>query len=150
MSVGLSRSSDGPSRDPSKSNSPTIAPIDIADDSSTGDHTVMTAVLDAARVEFESGGWSGAYERLSTADLHEPLAPDDLERLAVAAQLVGEDEISANSWERAHLQLLEGGEIARAVRCAFWLASGLFSRDRRQHSVRGSAGDGVRGVGRRR
>lgn len=95
---------------------------------SKGDDTVMSAVLDAARVEFDSGGWSGAYRRFSTVDRDEPLGPDDLERLAVAAQLVGEDEISASSWERAHLQLLGGGEIARAVRCAFWLASGLFSR----------------------
>jgi len=88
----------------------------------------MRAVLDVARVGFDRGDWSGAYECFSTADRDKPLGPDDLERLAVAAQLVGQDEVSASSWERAHLQLLEGGELARAVRCAFWLASGLFSR----------------------
>ncbi|MDQ3681378.1 MAG: DNA-binding response regulator, partial [Actinomycetota bacterium] len=88
----------------------------------------MRTLLDSARADFDSGVWSGAYQRLSAADRDEPLGPEDLERLAVAAQLVGEDEISASSWERAHLQLLECGEVARAVRCAFWLASGLFSR----------------------
>ena len=88
----------------------------------------MTTLLRSARADFDSGVWGGAYQRLSAADRDEPLGPEDLERLAVAAQLVGEDEISASSWERAHLQLLERGEVARAVRCAFWLASGLFSR----------------------
>lgn len=88
----------------------------------------MSTLLDSARADFDSGVWSGAYQRLTAADRDEPLGPEDLERLAVAAQLVGEDEISARSWERAHLRLLESGEVARAVRCAFWLASGLFSR----------------------
>lgn len=88
----------------------------------------MGTVLDAARADFDSGVWSGAYARFSAVDRDEPLGPGDLEHLAVAAQLVGEDEVSATSWERAHLRLLELGEVARAVRCAFWLASGLFSR----------------------
>lgn len=88
----------------------------------------MSTVLDAARGDFDSGAWSRAYERFAAADRDEALGPDDLERLAVTAQLVGEDEVSASSWERAHLRLLQRGEIARAVRCAFWLASGLFSR----------------------
>ncbi len=55
----------------------------------------MRTVLDAARADFDSGGWSRAYERFSAVDRDEPLGPGDLERLAVAAQLVGEDEVSA-------------------------------------------------------
>ncbi len=88
----------------------------------------MSTVADAARADFDSGVWRGAYQRFSVADRDEPLEPGDLERFAVAAQLVGEDEVSARCWERAHLELLDRGEVARAVRCAFWLASGLFSR----------------------
>ncbi len=93
-----------------------------------GDQRVMSTALDLARADFDSGGWSRAYERFSALDRDKPLGPGDLERLAVAAQLVGEDEVSASSWERAHLRLLELGEVARSVRCAFWLASALFSR----------------------
>lgn len=89
---------------------------------------MSSALADAARADFDNGVWSAAYQRFSAADRDDPLGPDDVERLAVAAQLVGEDEISASCWERAHLRLLERGEVARAVRCAFWLASGLFSR----------------------
>lgn len=88
----------------------------------------MSTVVDAARADFDNGAWSAAYQRFSAADRDDPLGPDDLERLAVAAQLVGDDATSAGCWERAHRQLLERGEVARAVRCAFWLASGLFSR----------------------
>ncbi len=58
---------------------------------------------------------------MSAADQERGLAPDDLERVAVAAYLLGRDDDSAALWERAHRDLLGSGETARAVRCAFWL-----------------------------
>ncbi len=85
----------------------------------------MTELLDRARRAFERGTWAEAFSRFSAADVEQPLAPEDLERMAAAAQLVGADEVAAATWERAHLQLLDGGEVERAVRCAFWLAYGL-------------------------
>lgn len=88
----------------------------------------MNDVLDQAREAFEQGIWGDAFARFSAAATEQPLAPEDLERLAVVAQLVGEDELSAATWERAHLQLLDRGEVERAVKCAFWLASALLSR----------------------
>lgn len=84
-------------------------------------------VLDHGRSRFESHVWGDAYAYLTAADGEEPLGPDDLERLAVAAALVGKDEASADAWERAHLQLLKRDEVTRAARCAFWLAFGLFN-----------------------
>lgn len=83
--------------------------------------------LDRGRSSFERHVWGDAYEQLSAAQAEEPLGPNDLERLAVAAALVGKDEDSAQAWERAHLQLLEQDEVTRAARCAFWLAFGLFN-----------------------
>ena len=50
---------------------------------------------------------------------------DDLERLAIAAHLVGEDDDSAAAWERAHLACLDAGDRERAARCAFWLGLAL-------------------------
>lgn len=88
----------------------------------------VTELLEQARSDFERRVWGDAYERFSAADNQEPLSGDDLERLAVAAQLVGKDDVSTVMWERAHLQRLERGDIAWAVRCAFWLALGLISR----------------------
>lgn len=88
----------------------------------------MSDVLDRARQAFEQEGWEEACTRFRTADEEQGLAVDDLERLALAAQLVGRDELAQLAWERAHLQLLKRGELERAVRCAFWLAFGLLNR----------------------
>lgn len=87
-----------------------------------------TPLLDRGRVAFDRSQWGEAFARLSAADRDMALAPEDLERLAVAAHLVGEDEASASAWERAHQQFLDRGEVARAVRSAFWLVFGFFSR----------------------
>ena len=87
-----------------------------------------TELLDQAGSDFERGMWGEAYARFSAADHQQPLVAEDLERLAVAAQLVGKDDVSAVMWERAHLQHLERGDLALAVRCAFWLGLGLVNR----------------------
>ncbi|MGH9223058.1 MAG: LuxR C-terminal-related transcriptional regulator [Acidimicrobiales bacterium] len=87
----------------------------------------MTDLLDQARRAFERGTWAEAFRRFSAADVEQPLASEDLEQMAAAAQLVGADAVAASTWERAHLRLLDGGEVERAVRCAFWLAFGLLN-----------------------
>src|SRR5919106_1750266 len=87
-----------------------------------------TEILGPARVAFDRSLWGEAFARLSAADREMALAPEDLERLAVAAQLVGEDEASAAAWERAHRQHLGQGDVVPAVRSAFWLVFGLFNR----------------------
>ncbi|MDP8929395.1 MAG: LuxR C-terminal-related transcriptional regulator [Actinomycetota bacterium] len=87
-----------------------------------------TEILELGRVAFDRSLWGEAFARLSAADRNMALAPEDLERLAVAAHLVGEDEASTAVWERAHRQLLERGEVVRAVRSAFWLIFGLLHR----------------------
>ncbi|MEX0657730.1 MAG: hypothetical protein WD080_01215 [Egibacteraceae bacterium] len=56
--------------------------------------------LERGRSSFDRHVWGDAYAQLSAADGEEPLGPEDLRRLAVAA----------------------------AVRCAFWLALELFNR----------------------
>ncbi len=45
--------------------------------------------LDLGRESFGRRAWADAYARLSAADREAPLAPEDLERLATAAYLVG-------------------------------------------------------------
>lgn len=87
-----------------------------------------TEFVDRGRVAFDRSLWGEAVAQLSAADRDAALSPEDLERLAVAAHLVGEDEASAAAWERAHRQLLDRGEVTRAVRCAFWIVFGLVNR----------------------
>jgi DNA-binding CsgD family transcriptional regulator len=79
-------------------------------------------VLGRARASFEGRAWRDAYTLLSAADRESPLGPEDLERLATAAYLVGEDAESAELWPRAHNEFAVRGDAERAARCACWLA----------------------------
>ena len=87
--------------------------------------------LACARESYARREWTDAYTRWRDADLESPLEPGELEQLASAAYLIGKDTESAAAWARAHHVFLSRGENARAVRCAFWLAFGLFSRGER-------------------
>jgi DNA-binding CsgD family transcriptional regulator len=83
------------------------------------------------RDAFRRRAWTDAYVFLAAADRDEPLAPDDLERLATAAYLIGQDAASTEIWARAHQEFLGRGARARAARCGFWLAVALMHRGER-------------------
>jgi DNA-binding CsgD family transcriptional regulator len=70
---------------------------------------------------FERQAWADAYAQLAAADREEPLALDDLERLATAAYLAGRDSACVSAWARAHHESVRVGDVPRAARCAFWL-----------------------------
>lgn len=83
--------------------------------------------IDRGRDAFKRQAWRRAYEDLARADRNEPLEVDDLERLASAAYLVGRSDESFDVWARAHQECSRIGEVARAARCAFWLAFALLN-----------------------
>jgi len=87
-----------------------------------------TDALDRARDSFGRHAWADAYAQLSAADHESQLAPADLERLAMAAYLVGRDDDSADVWARAFHAWLRAGDAPRAARSAFWLGLGLLQR----------------------
>ncbi len=64
--------------------------------------------------------WAAEYERLTAEDLAAPLPPDSLERLAVAAFLLGRDEETFRLRDRAFEAYVAAGRRVEAVRCAFW------------------------------
>ena len=72
--------------------------------------------------------WGDAFAELSAADREGALGLEDLERLAVAAYLVGADADSDDAWLRAHHECLRLGDVVRAARCAGLLAQGLLLR----------------------
>jgi DNA-binding NarL/FixJ family response regulator len=72
--------------------------------------------------------WSEAFSHLTAADRERPLEPEDVARLAMAAHLSGREAESADLLTRAHHGFLEAGDVARAARCAVWLAFGMFGR----------------------
>jgi DNA-binding NarL/FixJ family response regulator len=80
----------------------------------------MDDQLAAARKAFEEQRWRAVYE--CATDATGPLAGEDLDRLAVAAYLLGDQRESARAFERAHLAHARAGEPGRAARSAFWLA----------------------------
>ena len=72
--------------------------------------------------------WAEAYARLSDADALEPLELQDLERVSLAAELMGRSEDATELLARAHQEALRVGDLPGAARAAFWLGFGLIHR----------------------
>jgi DNA-binding CsgD family transcriptional regulator len=79
-------------------------------------------------VAFDKGAWSEAYALLRAADARAPLDPEDLDRLATTAYLIGEDAASVQARTRAHAAFLERAEPIRAACSAYWLAFTILER----------------------
>ena len=82
-------------------------------------------LLARARQSFDQHTWADSYRLFEAADREVPLEPEDLERLATAAYLMGREDASEAFWERAHRAFLERGDREGAARSACWLAVGL-------------------------
>jgi DNA-binding CsgD family transcriptional regulator/tetratricopeptide (TPR) repeat protein len=80
-----------------------------------------TDSLNRGRASFARQGWGDAYAQLMAADREAALEAEDLERLAIAAHLIGRDAECADLWARAHHAFLSRGAAPEAARCAFWL-----------------------------
>jgi DNA-binding NarL/FixJ family response regulator len=81
-----------------------------------------------ARGSFGRRVWGDAFADLSAAHRGGKAGAEELERLAVAAYMVGRDSDCQDAWMAAHQAWLVRGEVTRAARCAFWQALGLFFR----------------------
>jgi DNA-binding NarL/FixJ family response regulator len=84
--------------------------------------------LDRGRKSFARRAWGDAHAQLTAANQEAPLEPEDLERLATAAYLIGKDADSADLWARVYHDFLRRGERESAARSAFWLAFGFLNR----------------------
>jgi DNA-binding CsgD family transcriptional regulator len=82
-------------------------------------------LLARARQSFERKAWADAFRQFEAADGDVPLEPEDLERLATTAYLMGREDESESFWERAHRTFLERSDREGAARSAFMLAVGL-------------------------
>jgi DNA-binding CsgD family transcriptional regulator len=87
--------------------------------------------LGRARQSFAQNAWAESYRLFQAADREAPLEPEDLERLAKAAYLLGRDDESEAFWARAHQAFLDRGDPEGAARSAAWLAFGLLQRGAR-------------------
>ena len=80
------------------------------------------SAVERGREAFSRRRWGDAYRDLSAADREASLDPADLERLGMAAQLIGNDSESAELLTRLHQECLARGDACHAARAAVWLA----------------------------
>ena len=86
------------------------------------------ATVRRARKSFGQRAWAESYRLLAAADRDAPLDAQDLERLAIAAHLLGRDDECEAVTARAYQAFLEGGDREGAARAAFWLGFYLMER----------------------
>ena len=98
---------------------------------------ILVGALARGRDAFEREAWSDARTLLAQADREKPLEADDLDRLATAAFLVGEDAACIDALTRAHHGFLERGQPNRAARCAVWITFAMFERPALQAQATG-------------
>lgn len=91
----------------------------------------------AARDAFARERWSDASTLFAAAGAAEALSPEDLERFATAAFLVGDDAASIDARTRAHSAFLERGDHRAAARTAFWLGFTMFERPQQRAQAGG-------------
>jgi DNA-binding CsgD family transcriptional regulator len=84
--------------------------------------------LERARKSFDRRAWAESCRLFEAADREASLEPDDLERLATAAYLMGRDAESEAIRARAHQAFLDRGDREGAARSASWLGFGLLHR----------------------
>ena len=99
--------------------------------SASGHIVELMAVADReerARGAFAERRWAVAFADLSAAQSERELDGEDLERLAVAAYMLGKDVDCEEAWIAANRVWSEQGEAELAAGCAFRHALGLFFR----------------------
>lgn len=95
---------------------------------------MLTAdALIQGRACFERQAWRDAHERLSAADRETPLAPEDIDRLATCAYLLGDEPASADLWARAYQEFQLRGDAELAARCAFRIGFILLQKGQMAH-----------------
>lgn len=100
----------------------------------THDNSLTRAqALDRGRESLRKQDWGEAFVQLSAADRQEPIEPEDLQQLSIAARLIGREAESADILARAHQGFLMRGDTPQAARCACWLSlTSLLNGDRAQ------------------
>ena len=84
--------------------------------------------LRRARASVASRSWGDAVRRFAAADDASPLDLDDLEALAIAAYMSGDDEQATLAWTRAHHEAVRRDDPRRAARNAVSIGAGQLFR----------------------
>lgn len=84
--------------------------------------------LERGRASYDREAWRDAHAFWSSADREVPLGPEDLDRLAACAYMLGNESESAELWSRAHHEFLSRGAAEDAARCAFRIGFDLLAK----------------------
>ena len=84
--------------------------------------------------EIAKRDWSQAHALLVEAASLSKLSGPDLERLGLAAHLLGRDEEGSQAWEQAHYAFQAADDTASAARCAFWLGMAFMDKGQMAHA----------------
>jgi len=77
--------------------------------------------IDLGRELLRNQEWVAAFSRLTAPDVAQFLEAVDLEGLAQAAYLLGNETDGSEFYRRAHEEFLNRDQVQDAARCAFWL-----------------------------
>ncbi len=77
--------------------------------------------IDQGRELLREQEWAAAFSKLSAPDVAALLGPVDLEGVAKAAYLLGNEAEGSEFYRRAHEEFLNLDQTQDAARCAFWL-----------------------------
>ena len=83
------------------------------------------AGLDQARQAYRQRAWERAYALFAEVDASDPLAPADLEIAAESADMFGRGDDAVQLLRRAYLAYAGTGDVAAALRNAYWLCKAL-------------------------
>ena len=84
--------------------------------------------LEHSRACYDRGAWDEAFDALRLADQTASLGCDDLQRLGIAAYLIGSELEFGRYFDRLHRAQLEQGHPEQAARTTFWLGLTLLFR----------------------
>jgi DNA-binding NarL/FixJ family response regulator len=90
---------------------------------------------DLRRSQPGSRRWEAEYVDLAARDHRAPLEPAELERMAMAAFLLGRETDSIDILTRAHQLSMDRGDSLHAARCAVWAACALMSMGERARAA---------------
>ena len=93
----------------------------------------VEGAVEQARACYDQQAWRNARELFAAVDRETPLEPDDVDRLAMCAYLLGDESDAADLLSRAHQGFQQRGDLEQAAWCAFKIGFNLLGLGQAAH-----------------
>ena len=94
----------------------------------------LEGAIEQARACYDRQAWRNARELFAAVDRETPLEPDDVDRLAMCAYLLGDESDAADLLSRAHQGFQQRGDLEQAAWCAFKIGFNLLGLGQAAHA----------------